>query len=391
MKARVMVLVRLCVIVIAACSLGSSTSTAASRAMAAFQAVANLEAYWAFEESGGTTAADSSGNGHTGTHTGGVAIDAVNFSPQPTVNNLRSISLDGTTGYVDVPSAASLEITGSMTLAAWVRPTSAPSHQMGIIEKWADPGTGFINGYFLRLGTVGTPVTGHYVKFNMGNGAVQNEAAESGVALPLNTWTHVAGVYNGTTMQVYKNGVSVGSASSGPATASGVSLSIGGYTPNVFAGNIDDARIYTRALSTAEIGVLMNGQAAPTGLVATPGPAQVTLSWTAAPNATNYNIYRAPAVGGPYVLFASTAGTSYTDTSVVFPIPYWYEVTAVSVMESAPAGPVTATALPTGPHVKGTTTHNLAHRCGCGSVGTPPFMALALLALSAMAVLIRRA
>lgn len=51
----------------------------------------------------------------------------------------------------------------------------------------------------------------------------------------------------------------------------------------------------------------------PTGLQATPGNAQVTLAWTAQPNDTGYEVYRATVSGGPYTFLGSTSGTSFND------------------------------------------------------------------------------
>ena len=366
-------------------SLWTGDSGAAPR-RAAFQSVPNLVAHWSFDETSGTTASDSAGVDNSGTHVGGVTISTT-VAPQPSAGNLRSVLLDGTSGSVDVTNIAGLAITGPLTLAAWVRPTSTPDQQMGIIEFFDDPGTGFINGYFLRLGKVGNPVTGHHVKINIGDGTAQYEAAEFGFALPLNVWTHVAGTFDGTTLEVYRNGVSVSSASASPPTASSSYLAIGGGTPNVFAGNLDEARVFNRALTATEIGVLVNGQPPPTGLVATAGAAQIALSWTAAAGATNYNVYRSLSAGGPWTLLTSTATTGYTDTTVANPTTYWYQVTAVSLVESAPAGPVSATPLPTLPKTTSSReSSNLAHRCGCDSIAEPAglaaFGAAALLALA---------
>ena len=385
MKAGVMGRAALAALAIA--FLGSGDSGAAPRSAAAFQSVANLAAYWPLDESSGTSAADATGNGHTGFYSGGVT-NSTTVAPLPLAGNLRSAQFDGTTGTIDVGNTTGLAFAGTsrFTLSAWVRPTSAPNHQMGIIEFFDDPGTGFINGYFLRLGTVGSPATGHYLKFNVGDGATaQPEAAQPGVALPLNAWTHVAGVFNGSTLEIYKNGISVGSALSGPITASTSTLAIAGGTPNVFAGQIDEARIYNRDLSSTEVGFLFNGQPAPTNLVATPGPAQIALSWTAASGATSYNVYRS--TGGGFVFIASTASTSYTDTGVANPTSYSYQVTAVGVLESAPLGPVSSVPLPTLPKtVSSRESTNLAHRCGCDSIASPPGLAVlgaaALLALA---------
>src|SRR6185503_2243592 len=55
---------------------------------------------------------------------------------------------------------------------------------------------------------------------------------------------------------------------------------------------------------------------APTGLAATPGNAQVTLTWNASASATGYNVKRSTTPGGPYAVIApNIAATSYIDTT----------------------------------------------------------------------------
>ncbi len=72
---------------------------------------------------------------------------------------------------------------------------------------------------------------------------------------------------------------------------------------------------------------------APTGLSATSGNAQVSLSWTASSGATSYNVRRSTTNGGPYTT-VSTPGavttTSYTDSGLTNATTYYYVVTAVN-------------------------------------------------------------
>jgi hypothetical protein len=94
------------------------------------------------------------------------------------------------------------------------------------------------------------------------------------------------------------------------------------------------------------------GQApvAPTGLVATPGNAQVSLSWSASSNATSYAVKRATAGSGTYGQLGTTAATSYMDATAVNGTTYVYVVAAensqgVSAV-SAPASVTPAAAPP---------------------------------------------
>jgi fibronectin type 3 domain-containing protein/regulation of enolase protein 1 (concanavalin A-like superfamily) len=85
--------------------------------------------------------------------------------------------------------------------------------------------------------------------------------------------------------------------------------------------------------------------AAPTGLTATAGNAQVALSWTASSGATSYNVKRATVSGGPYTTVATgVTATSYTNTGLTNGTTYYYVVSAVnSSGESANSTQASAT------------------------------------------------
>jgi fibronectin type 3 domain-containing protein len=82
----------------------------------------------------------------------------------------------------------------------------------------------------------------------------------------------------------------------------------------------------------------------PTGLGATPGNAQVSLSWTASSGATSYNVKRSTVSGGPYTTVGSTGGTTFTNTGLTNGTTYFYVVTAVNASgESGSSAQVSAT------------------------------------------------
>ncbi len=88
--------------------------------------------------------------------------------------------------------------------------------------------------------------------------------------------------------------------------------------------------------------------AAPTGLAATAGNAQASLTWSASSGATSYNVSRSTTSGGPYTQLAATTSAAYTDTSVVNGTAYFYVVAAVSSAgESADSAQASVTPDPT--------------------------------------------
>jgi fibronectin type 3 domain-containing protein len=95
--------------------------------------------------------------------------------------------------------------------------------------------------------------------------------------------------------------------------------------------------------------------AAPTGLLATAGNAQITLTWNASSGATGYYVQRAMVSGGPYTQIAAPAANSYTNTSLTNGTTYYYVVSAFNSAgqsansSQASATPVAPTAPPAAP------------------------------------------
>jgi len=68
----------------------------------------------------------------------------------------------------------------------------------------------------------------------------------------------------------------------------------------------------------------------PTGVTATASGTQVTVSWTAATNATGYIIYRSTSPNGTYTNIGTSTGTSYTDNSATNGVTYYYKVVSTN-------------------------------------------------------------
>src|SRR5262249_48032634 len=75
-----------------------------------------LVAAYGFEEGTGTTTADSSGSGNTGTLTAATWSASGKFG--------KALSFNGTNAWVTVADANSLDLTNAMTIEAWVNPTA---------------------------------------------------------------------------------------------------------------------------------------------------------------------------------------------------------------------------------------------------------------------------
>ena len=127
--------------------------------------------------------------------------------------------------------------------------------------------------------------------------------------------------------------------------------SVTGTSYNDTAVTAGSTYYYRSAPSTRPAGAALSGEvsarvprvpAVPTGLGASAGQTNVSLTWNAVSGATGYDIYRGTSSGGE-TLDTSVTGTSYNDTAVSACTAYYYEVTAVSRAARRRSGEVSAT------------------------------------------------
>ena len=205
--------------------------------------VGKLMAGYALNEGSGPTAGDVSGEGNNGTLAGATWT--------PSGKNGGALSFNGSSGYVDLDNPVDLQLTGSMTLSAWVNASSSPADDGQIVSKSTDS-----QGWQLKS----SPDTGPQ-RFAVAISGVGGRAQRNSLTVrSLNTWYHVAGVYDAAarTLHIYVNGVlddglltgTVPPAQTDAAVDANLGRRTGGY---YFAGRIDDVRIYNRALTGPEI------------------------------------------------------------------------------------------------------------------------------------------
>jgi hypothetical protein len=125
---------------------------------------------------------------------------------------------------------------------------------------------------------------------------------------------------------------------------------LGGGGAQSAGGNI----VVTLPALGAGIWIANGGQdltppAAPTGLVANAGNHQVSLTWSVAPGATSYRVYRSPLSGGGYTFVGGTSGTSLTDTGASNASLYYYVVTALDAVGNESGWSNEANAVPSAP------------------------------------------
>lgn len=102
--------------------------------------------------------------------------------------------------------------------------------------------------------------TASTLTWNIANGSNRAYVTTTS-ALPLNTWTHVAGTYDGTNLKIYINGVLNNTAASTLSINYAGTFNIGGWSGAnyPFNGKLNDVRFYNHCLSSMEIKELSQG------------------------------------------------------------------------------------------------------------------------------------
>jgi len=195
-------------------------------------------AHWKFDETSGTTAYDSSGNGNDGILIGepkwiGGIIDG-------------ALSFDGVNDYVSCGTGPAITGTGPFAVSAWVK-TDASKGQAVLTQRSESSANGSYGLCVLADGRVQSHT------YNGGYGVL----FKSDVTVNDGLWHHIAVVRtNSTDGEIYVDG-SLSGSDSGPARSlNNVPVWIGGpgfTVPVKFNGLIDDVRIYDRALSAEEV------------------------------------------------------------------------------------------------------------------------------------------
>jgi hypothetical protein len=208
---------------------------------------AGLVGFWKFEETGGTTAYDSSGNGNNGTLMNGVLRAAGRVG--------RGLDFDGTDDYVGIAVNAALNNPTALTNSAWIYPRR-DSHWHVVDKGDGDK----------RLYAVGVARTLEgRVRYTPTHAV--SESADSTVTL--NAWQHVTMTWSisDNTSRLYINGAEVSYLSK--AIGSGAITDDSDYPYTIgargalgavtfFSGIIDEVRVYHRVLTVQEIAALYN-------------------------------------------------------------------------------------------------------------------------------------
>ncbi|MBK7904583.1 MAG: PASTA domain-containing protein [Proteobacteria bacterium] len=172
------------------------------------------------------------------------------------VSRLRApmaVMILGMTGFHGLPALAGPD-TRQATFEAWINPASISNtkSQDRVISK------GVVE-LMVSSGDSGCAAGAGHVQWRATIGGVDRRLC--GGALSLNNWQHIAGTYDGAQFRLYVNGVQVASmARSGTLATNNANLVVGNAAAisRPFHGTIEEVRIWSRALSAAELQANMN-------------------------------------------------------------------------------------------------------------------------------------
>ena len=194
---------------------------------------------WKLDESSGTVAADSSGNGHDGT-----LLNGPTWTTGPVIG---ALNFDGSNDQVTIADASDLRITGDITIAFWTKKNAEATLLSCLVAK--------ANSSVRNYGIWEEAGTSKRLLFQ------QLDAGGNGINLwttttiAVGTWYHVAAVVRGTNAYFYINGTLDNSGTrtiAAPTTTDPVTFGYGGWNDR-YPGVLDDVRIYNRALAADEI------------------------------------------------------------------------------------------------------------------------------------------
>lgn len=212
-----------------------------------------------------------------------------------------ALPLDGAKQWASLNNPAGLNISGQITLEAWIKPDAGQTADPArIISHGPQTPSNFIGlGYdnaVTNTSQVFLQIDGSGANYVVGSAeSIDGVVTSSGASFPIPSgdlggtdWIHLAGTYDGANWNLYRNGVQVASAAAAVGALPVINGdwaigSTGNGWANNYAGLVDEAAIYSTALSPAKIAshylVGKVGTAALTITRASGG--NVTITWPA--------------------------------------------------------------------------------------------------------------
>jgi hypothetical protein len=210
---------------------------------------AGLVAHWRLDERSGTTAADATGNGNTGTTKGGATWVSGGF-PAARFANAGALLLDGEDDYVEIAIKTIPANTAPKTVSVWFKATAATALPIRNLLALINDGTDVGIQLGLDHGRVAAWFYGSPTPLVAASASVDE------------SWHHAAYTFDGVSHRIYYDGRPGTPVDEPPKPGTMNHVRLGTYQvpDEMFAGTIDDVRLYARALSDAEVSALWMGQ-----------------------------------------------------------------------------------------------------------------------------------
>lgn len=187
-------------------------------------------------------AKDSTPYGNDGTLVGG----PTGSTDRHGISN-SAMSFNGTSQYITFP--ASGLPTSAITVSLWVNQSTLVNYYDLAANNWTTEGSWDL----YTLGNGG-------VLFGVFSSGLQYNSSCNASSLTTNSWHHIVGTYDGTTVKTYFDGslCPTTKAISGVVLRNSGSWTLGEHAAGSSSHSIDDLRIYSRALTAGEVGTLYN-------------------------------------------------------------------------------------------------------------------------------------
>ena len=258
---------------------------------------ADLVGHWTLDEGSGTIIHDLSGNGNDGILVDNPVWDITWITgPSGGAVEFYGVGTSGGNGdYFDCGSDPSLNMTGPISIALWIRPDADDPEGNLTTTAPMSKTDGSDWSYQVRYGW-GQGAPQPYMSFTFNSSP--RAWAHVGKNLERYEWCHIACSHDGQTLKCYYNGEETDSVPMGQFAGVGTPVLIGtdGWGCD-WIGAIDDVRIYNHALSESEILGTMKGKAWPYAFGPDPEDGAlhpdtwVTLRWSPGSLSVSHDVY----------------------------------------------------------------------------------------------------
>ena len=228
--------------------------------------------------------AEGNANDSVGSNNG-TLVNGASFAPGVVG---QAFSLDGVDDVVRVPNSESLSFgpTSPMSVVVWVYRTG--------------------NGGIMHIVSKRSSCSDFNYQMAFDPGGGLGFGAISGVDLPLNQWTHLAGTFDGSVFNLYINGQlrATGSGTLGPVNSDDLQIGGAGACGFTFGGLIDEVKLFNRALTPSEIRTIITDDLG--GNYSPPAPIDLQVRLSGAPDA----------ILGSYVVHTVTVTNNSSETTM---------------------------------------------------------------------------